>query len=107
MKKTNRVNPYSYVENEDKNTNCVIFESVDFGTTPPEVILVRLRTEKGGYLRIYIDSTQKKEIAVINFSESFSGKEYEATLNDTVVGYHNVYFVFEGKGFDFEKWCVE
>ena len=89
---------------EEGSWICV--SNVDFGTISPENIFVNLRGKKADF-HIRIDNIDGKDIAEVISEDAEEFTAFYATMNDSVIGVHDVYFVFENGGYDIKDWWLE
>ncbi len=105
--KIKRTNPYDFVECKNPKEPESTFYKVDFGTTPPEVILIWAQAGSEFELSVYLKRRPDKKIASVRAVPSNGTGHYEATLMDNITGYQDVIFSFKGSDVYFIKWCVE
>lgn len=85
----------------------VCVSNVDFGTISPENIFMQLQGNSKGCVHMRIDDIHNKDIAVVDFDGSDGFIACDATMQDNVMGVHDVYFVFENGGFELKEWWLE
>ena len=84
---------------------CV--SNVDFGTSSPESVFISMRGNAKGSVHVRIDSINNKDVAVVNFDGSTEFVSCDATMQDNIMGVHDVYFVYENGGFEIKNWLFE
>lgn len=80
---------------------------VDFGSAAPKNIEGYFRGVNDGTVHVRIDAIDGDDVAVINVNAAENFIAAHADFNKSITGVHDVFFVFEGEGYQFEKWCVE
>ncbi len=81
---------------------------VDFGVNGSNCISVKLRGEDGGKIHVMIDSPKGEEAGTIEFSAPGGRfKAIRTTLDEKIVGIHDLFFVFEGKNYEMLAWKFE
>ena len=80
---------------------------VDFGSAAPKNIEGYFRGVNDGTVHVRIDAIDGDDVAVINVKAAENFIAAHADFNKSITGVHDVFFVFEGEGYQFEKWCVE
>lgn len=88
----------------DGGWTCV--SNVDFGTISPENIFMDMRGGKGN-VHVRLDDLHGNDIAEIVFDGSDEFVSNYATMNDSIIGVHDVYFVYEDGGYDIKQWWLE
>ena len=89
-----------------KDGAWICVSEVDFGTISPENIFANMRGESGS-VHVRIDGLMGKEVASISFEGSEEFIDCDATMQDSIMGVHDVYFVYENGGFEIKKWWLE
>jgi len=82
-------------------------QGVDFGETSPKTLSLFARNVGlEAQVQVRIDTPNGKAIALVKLTTNDSGDfvEYKAELLEEVTGEHNVFFIFDGEGFDFGSW---
>ena len=80
--------------------------NVDFGTISPENLFIKVRGTQG-CIHMRINDLHGKDIATLVFEGSKDFVTCDATMNDNVMGVHDVYFVYEQGGFEIKEWRLE
>ncbi len=81
---------------------------VDFGDAGAKKIVFKAQGTGAGNIRVCLDLPSADPVAVADVNAP--GKELmevSADFAETVTGKHNVYFVFEGEGFEVYSWVVK
>lgn len=90
---------------EDGGWICV--SNVDFGTISPENIFISMRGTNKGTVHVRIDDINSSDVAVVAFDGAKDFNAFGVTMDDNVIGVHDVYFVYENGGFEIKEWWLE
>jgi arabinoxylan arabinofuranohydrolase len=57
-------------------------------------------------VQVRVDTPNGEVIALVELTENTTDEfvEYKAKLLEEVTGVHNLFFIFDGEGFDFGSW---
>lgn len=82
-------------------------QGVDFGeTSPTSISFYARKVSSDAQIQVRIDTPNGKAIALVELKKNSSNDfvEYTAELLEEVTGVHNLFFIFDGEGFEFGSW---
>lgn len=82
-------------------------QGVDFGEVSPAALSFFARNVSSeAKVQVRVDTPNGEVIALVELTENTTDEfvEYKAKLLEEVTGVHNLFFIFDGEGFDFGSW---
>ncbi|HWT74377.1 MAG TPA: glycoside hydrolase family 43 protein [Mobilitalea sp.] len=84
--------------------------NVDFGDTTPTTFTAKVSSEyAGNVIKIAADKQDGESIGYLEVPKTDSSDKYvEVTVNvSQITGAHNLFFIFNGQGFNFDSWSFK
>ncbi len=86
-------------------------QGVDFGEESPKSVIVVAGNDTGleGRVQVRLDGADGELLAVVTIDsyDKIGTMDFVAEVTGTATGVHDLYFIFEGEGFNVEAWKFE